>query len=232
MSEEWKLVPVELTEAMREAYEANSIAPIGPISKYGYRAMLDAAPVADTQEPTAWANDQQLLLCSKSPREVQPNNPMMHDLPRNIAGSALKTDYCNTPLFTRSDAGEIDRLNTVVEQQKNLIASLQEELGYLMATKPTDPEEGDHDGRQLEWERAENKRLKTIADNYSALLIDANAKLAGRDALLIKLSGFARFVIKCVRRNGEYAPLSMQEPHEIEAALSFSAEPANKEGAQ
>lgn len=110
MSKEWKLVPVELTEAMREAYEANSIAPIGPISKYGYRAMLYAAPVADAQEPAAWANDQQLLLCSKSPREVQPSNPMMHDLPRNIAGSALKTDYCNTPLFTRSDAGEVEAL--------------------------------------------------------------------------------------------------------------------------
>jgi hypothetical protein len=32
------------------------------------------------------------------------------------------------PLFTRSDAGEIDRLSTVVEQQKNLIASLRAEL--------------------------------------------------------------------------------------------------------
>jgi hypothetical protein len=32
------------------------------------------------------------------------------------------------PLFTRSDAGEVDRLNTVVEQQKNLIASLRAEL--------------------------------------------------------------------------------------------------------
>lgn len=58
------------------------------------------AELEATAEPAAWANDQQLLLCSKSPREVQPNNPMMHDLPRNIAGSALKTDYCNTPLYT------------------------------------------------------------------------------------------------------------------------------------
>jgi len=32
------------------------------------------------------------------------------------------------PLFTRSDAGEVDRLNTVIEQQKNLIASLRAEL--------------------------------------------------------------------------------------------------------
>lgn len=33
-----------------------------------------------------------------------------------------------TKLYTRSDAGEVDRLNTVVEQQKNLIASLRAEL--------------------------------------------------------------------------------------------------------
>jgi len=32
------------------------------------------------------------------------------------------------PLFTRSDAGEVDRLSTVVEQQKNLIAALRAEL--------------------------------------------------------------------------------------------------------
>ena len=56
-------------------------------------------PEAPRQEPMAWANDQQLLLCSKSPREDQPNNPMVHNLPRNIAGSAMKTDYCNTPLY-------------------------------------------------------------------------------------------------------------------------------------
>jgi hypothetical protein len=32
------------------------------------------------------------------------------------------------PLFTRSDAGEVDRLSTVIEQQKSLIASLRAEL--------------------------------------------------------------------------------------------------------
>lgn len=55
-------------------------------------------------DPVAWANGEQLKLCVASPREVQPNNPMMHNLPRNIAGSALKTDYCNTPLFTAPPA--------------------------------------------------------------------------------------------------------------------------------
>jgi hypothetical protein len=33
-----------------------------------------------------------------------------------------------TPLFTRSDAGEVERLNTVVEQQASLIASLRADL--------------------------------------------------------------------------------------------------------
>lgn len=46
------------------------------------------------------------------------------------------------------------------------------------------------------------------------------------ESKLHKLSDFARFVIKCVRRNGEYAPLSMQEPREIEALLAKPAESA------
>ena len=64
-------------------------------------------PVCDPTaqgKPVAWANGEQLLLCSRSPREVQPNNPMMHNLPRNIAGSALRTDYCNTPLYAEQPA--------------------------------------------------------------------------------------------------------------------------------
>ncbi len=55
-------------------------------------------------EPAAWVNGQQLLLCSKSPRVVEPENPMMHNLPRSIAGSALRTDYCDTPLFADQPA--------------------------------------------------------------------------------------------------------------------------------
>lgn len=43
------LVPVEPTEAMRAAYEMSAIAPMGPISIYGYRAMLGAAPAAPAQ---------------------------------------------------------------------------------------------------------------------------------------------------------------------------------------
>lgn len=47
-------VPRELTPEMREAYEANSLAPVGPISRTGYLAMLDAAPADQHQgEPVA-----------------------------------------------------------------------------------------------------------------------------------------------------------------------------------
>ena len=55
-------------------------------------------------EPVAWVNGEQLKLCAASPREVEPDNPLVHNLPRNIAGSALKTSYCNTPLFTAPPA--------------------------------------------------------------------------------------------------------------------------------
>jgi hypothetical protein len=66
------------------------------------RAVL--AQEAGKCEPVAWANGEQLKLCAASPREVQPNNPMLHNLPRNIAGSALPTEYCNTPLFAAPPA--------------------------------------------------------------------------------------------------------------------------------
>ncbi|WP_277973401.1 hypothetical protein [Pantoea agglomerans] len=36
---------------------------------------------------------------------------------------------------------------------------------------------------------------------------------------LLRVLDFAKFVIKCVRKNGEYAPLSSQEPDEIDAIL-------------
>lgn len=70
------------------------------------RALLAKPAVQHQGEPVAWANGEQLLLCSRSPREVQPNNPMMHNLPRNIAGSALRTEYCDTPLYAAQPHGE------------------------------------------------------------------------------------------------------------------------------
>lgn len=46
MINKFKMVPVELTQEMRTAYAGASIAPIGPISKSGYEAMLAAAPAS------------------------------------------------------------------------------------------------------------------------------------------------------------------------------------------
>lgn len=50
---DYKVVPVEPTAEMLEAYESASIAPVGPISKNGYKAMLAAAPAVQG-EPVAF----------------------------------------------------------------------------------------------------------------------------------------------------------------------------------
>ena len=42
--EGWQLVPVEPTKEMCDAYCEGSIAPVGNLSRYGYKAMLSAAP--------------------------------------------------------------------------------------------------------------------------------------------------------------------------------------------
>ena len=42
--EGWQLVPIEPTKEMCDAYCEGSIAPIGNLSCYGYKAMLSAAP--------------------------------------------------------------------------------------------------------------------------------------------------------------------------------------------
>jgi hypothetical protein len=75
-----------------------------------------------------------------------------------------------------SDYATCDRVRYVELSQHKLFET-------MVCYASPEPEEGDHEGRQLEWERAENNRLKTMADNYCALLMDANAKLAERDAL-------------------------------------------------
>lgn len=68
---------------------------------------LDNLAEQHQRDPVCWVNDQQLLLCSKSPRVDEPDNPMMHNIPRNIAGSALQSEYCNTPLFRNADTTEV-----------------------------------------------------------------------------------------------------------------------------
>lgn len=68
------------------------------------RALLDKPAAQHQGEPVAWVNGEQLRLCAKSPRHDEPENPMVHNLPRNIAGSALRTDYCDSPLYAEQPA--------------------------------------------------------------------------------------------------------------------------------
>lgn len=84
-------------------------------------------------EPVCWVNDQQLLLCSKSPRVVEPDNPMMHNLPRNIAGSAMQDDYCNTPLFRNADTDEVVALRGAYLRAGEREHELRTELAQLRA---------------------------------------------------------------------------------------------------
>lgn len=113
--EEGKLVRGEMAQELRAILEKTACikcndtgeADSGGVQPWGEGINIpcDCVLAANQQgKPVAWVNDQQLLLCSQSPREVWPENPMVHNLPRNIAGSALRTDYCNTPLFSELPA--------------------------------------------------------------------------------------------------------------------------------
>lgn len=101
------------------------------------RQLLEASASRLTEqhqgEPVCWVNDQQLLLCSKSPRVVEPDNPMMHNLPRNIAGSAMQDDYCNTPLFRNADTAEVVALRGAYLRAGEREHELRTELAQLRA---------------------------------------------------------------------------------------------------
>ena len=104
------------------------------------RELLEKCAEALTQpaeqhqgEPVCWVNDQQLLLCSKSPRAVEPDNPMMHNLPRNISGSALQGEYCNTPLFRNADTAEVVALRGAYLRAGEREQELRTELAQLRA---------------------------------------------------------------------------------------------------
>lgn len=84
-------------------------------------------------EPVCWVNDQQLLLCSKSPRVDEPENPMTHNLPRNISGSALQGEYCNTPLFRNADTAEVVALRGAYVRAGEREHELRTELAQLRA---------------------------------------------------------------------------------------------------
>lgn len=53
---------------------------------------------------------------------------------------------------------------------------------------------------------------------------DQQDKILEQEKLIEKLVDFSTFVIKCVKRNGEYSPASNQELREIEAAIKYYGE--------
>lgn len=82
-----------------------------------------------------------------------------------------------------------------------------------------EPEEGDHDGRELEWERCENKRLRAELGECKGEYDRAVNKVAERDELIaVMLARLNKAQIFGYDRNVK--------------ALSARAEPANKESAQ
>jgi len=63
----------------------------------------------------------------------------------------------------------------------------------------------------------------TNGNGYQPLPVEPAPARDEREAELLKVFDFCRFVIKCVYQNGEYAPASTQEPREIETLLSSLA---------
>lgn len=66
-------------------------------------------------EPVAW-------IYSRPEGQVEPVVLL------NRASEGDRGSWDETPLYTHADPGEVERLRTVIEQQKNLIASLRAEL--------------------------------------------------------------------------------------------------------
>lgn len=188
----YKLVPVEPSPSMLAAYlEAD-----GAVNRYA--AMLKAAPVPPLVDgpPSAWVNGDQLRLCAKSPRHDEPENPMLHNLPRNIAGSALQTGYCNTPLFAHSDAGEVDRApaqrDAYFESAEATMRALRSDLASANADKN--------------------------AYGQNAIDLKARAKRAERDSdtLRAQLSKTRQAFVIAVGDSSPYAKFALAE---IDAAL-------------
>ncbi|GEM_PF-1758319 len=100
-------VPREPTrEMLAAAQEVNGIFPT-------WRAMLATAPASQSHaEPYGWAHD--------DGKEFTTHADHASDLQRE--GIQM------LPLYTHADPGEVERLRTVIEQQRSLIASLREEL--------------------------------------------------------------------------------------------------------
>lgn len=85
-------------------------------------ALLDAAPVPPQDDAQPVAGQSRFT----SQKDWQPCSYEHHLMV--IANPGEWPGYETRALYTRSDAGEVDRLNTVIDQQKSLIASLRAEL--------------------------------------------------------------------------------------------------------
>lgn len=98
----------------KEEAERDSAATGLPI--VGLGPMTGVAPAEQHQgEPVAW-------LYSRSEGQVEPVVTL------NKASASDRGSWDETPLYTHADPGEVERLRTVIEQQRSLIASLREEL--------------------------------------------------------------------------------------------------------
>jgi hypothetical protein len=113
--------------------------------------------------------------------------------------------------------------------------ALEQERDYLRSqlVKPATQHQGEPEFMKPQYLSVPGLWIKCAEDDIGAQrfyrhpaerLAIAEKRNAELESKLLKLSDFARFVIKCVRRNGEYAPLSMQEPDEIKALLAKSTE--------
>lgn len=127
----------------------------------------------------------------------------------------------------RSDYATCDRASYVELSQHKLFET-------MVCYASPEPEEGDHEGRQLEWERAENKRLRDeldIAKDHFVCSEQVKSAAYRRIDELVEVLAIARGSIKeiCHERN---VPLPNSTLRRIDAAIPASAESANKESAQ
>jgi Zn finger protein HypA/HybF involved in hydrogenase expression len=158
---EWKFVPVEPTEEMRLAFgnqvrtgEYNDGTLVGDLCLGIYSAMLDAAPVPPSVESLLenWTpSDRQAFS-----RFVNKHFPAeMDSYAIQSLGSAWKDGQANAQPqpaahLTIPGALEWDGDNGT--------------HGADGESRENGESEGDHEGRQLEWERCENKRLRALLE--------------------------------------------------------------------
>ena len=185
MSNEWKWVPVILTDAMREAYERHSIAPVGPISKFGYEAMLDAAPVAPAIESmleTWTAQDQEAFanfLAAHFPAE-------MDSFAIQSLGSAWKDGQSNAaPVPPKAEAQPVRWMREGVDGDE-----------YCEKPFTTDwtPLYDHANAAEVERLRVENDQLRDardqIATNYNTLSFTAEKRMKELETLRAHLAEF------------------------------------------